>query len=748
MDVRVKRGAELATDHHLVVCTLRLASLNLARKTKLKRMVRIRWEALADEDNRRSFTKKIDEKFSQIPSHEADVESEWLLFRTAIVGAAMESCGVKRVGPPAGQKRTAWWTDEVRVVINEKKTAYRTWIGQQTAENRRRYMHARDKAKETVAKAKSISWENFGHRLESDYHSAGKVFWQTIRRLRKSGCTTTRSMKDAAGRLLTSDDEILNRWKEYFDDLYNPSSGRRGTTAKPQSVGVSDISLVEVMAAVRALKSGKAAGVDEIRPEMLKSLSNYGLHWLTRICSVAWKSGKAPEDWQTGVVVPIFKKGDQRDCSNYRGITLLSLPGKVYARVLERRCRQIVESKIQDSQCGFRAGRGTTDQLFTLRQVYEKAWEFGQSVYTSFIDLEKAYDRVPRDLLWSVLREYGIDGQLLAAIQSLYDDCKSCVRINGHKSAWFWVRVGLRQGCVLSPLLFIIFMDRISRRSTTQDCIKVGDVKVESLLFADDIARLASTAAGLQQAMDRFAAECSASGMQISVKKTEIMVVSRQPEQCALYTNGKTLNQVEKFKYLGVEFSSDGKQDGEIDRRIGAASGVLRSLYRSVVTKAEISLKTKLAIFKSVYRPTLIYGHEQWVMSERVRSRIQAAEMRFLRRAAGLTLRDRIRSSDIRESLRIEPLLLHIERSQLRWFGHVMRMSHDRLAYQVFQSKPSGKRPVGRPRMSWKKYIERLCDERLQLPNVDAIAAAKDRNQWKKLLNELKSRPERIRERK
>ena len=236
-------------------------------------------------------------------------------------------------------------------------------------------------------------------------------------------------------------------------------------------------------------------------------------------------------DWQTGIVAPIFQKGDRRECSNYRGITLLSLYRKVYARVLERKCRTMIEPKTQDTQCGFRPERGTTDQLFILHQVFEKAWEFAKPVYTAFIDLEKAYDLVPRDLLWSVLKEYGISGHLLAAIRSLYNDCKSHVRINGSKSDSFRVCVGLRQGYVLSPLLFTIFMDRISRRSTTPDCVTMGNARVESLLFADDIARLASSGAELQRALDRFAAECTMVGMQISTKKTEVMILSRQKEQ-------------------------------------------------------------------------------------------------------------------------------------------------------------------------------------------------------------------------
>ena len=146
-----------------------------------------------------------------------------------------------------------------------------------------------------------------------------------------------------------------------------------------------------------------------------------------------------------------------------------------------------------------------------------------------------------------------------------------------------------------------------------------------------------------------------------------------------LWVGGELLPQVEEFKYLGVLFTSEGRMEREIDRRIGAAAAVMRSLYRSVVVKRELSRKAKLSIYRSIYVPTLTYGHELWVMTERIRSRIQAAEMSFLRRVAGCSLRDRVRSSVTREELGVEPLLLHIERSQLRWLGHLYRMPPGRL---------------------------------------------------------------------
>jgi hypothetical protein len=296
----------------------------------------------------------------------------------------------------------------------------------------------------------------------------------------------------------------------------------------------------------------------------------------------------------------------------------------------------------------------------------EGCYEYNKPVFTCFVDLEKAYDRVPRQKLWDTLVEYGINGPLLQAVESFYRQSQSSVRLLGNKSTPFTVGVGLRQGCVLSPLLFTIFMDRISRRSESEENVQYGRVGLSTLLFADDVVLLAASEADLQHALDRFAAECEEAGMKVSTKKTEAMVVSRGNARCSVRVNNVSLNKVEEFKYLGTTFTGDGKLDREIDRRICAAAAVRQALYGSVVVKRELSHHTKLAVYKAIYVPILTYGHERWAMTERLRSRLQAAEMSFVRRAAGFTLWDRVRSSSIREMLDVEQLLLRIERSQLR----------------------------------------------------------------------------------
>ena len=242
------------------------------------------------------------------------------------------------------------------------------------------------------------------------------------------------------------------------------------------------------------------------------------------------------------------------------------------------------------------------------------------------------------------------------------------------------MHVGLREGCPLSLVLSIIFMDRISRSSQGLEGIWFGSHWISSLLFADDVVLLAPSSQDLQHVLGRFAAECEAAGMRISTSKSEVL--DRKKVACSLRVGREFLLQVEEFKHLWVLLTCEGRMECEIDRRIGA---VMQLLYRSVVVKKELSQKAKLSIYWPFYVPTLTYGRELWVMTERIRSRIQAAEMSFLRRE-GRSLRDRVRSSVTWEELGVEP----------RWLGHRFRMPSGRLPWEVFLACSAGRRPRGR----------------------------------------------------
>ena len=149
--------------------------------------------------------------------------------------------------------------------------------------------------------------------MDSNYTSANKVFWQTIRRLRSKRSSVTYSIKDSDGNILTDKNEILSRWRKYFEDLLNPVKASTRDAYEVTHLGEEEIfTAAEVATAIKGIKSGKAAGEDEIRPELLKALTGEEIQWLTRVCQVAWKFGKTPRDRQTWEIFPIFKKGDRK----------------------------------------------------------------------------------------------------------------------------------------------------------------------------------------------------------------------------------------------------------------------------------------------------------------------------------------------------------------------------------------------------------------------------------------------------
>jgi len=206
---------------------------------------------------------------------------------------------------------------------------------------------------------------------------------------------------------------------------------------------------------------------------------------------------------------------------------------------------------------------------------------------------------------------------LTAACCRLSSHCipdQKFVPVSGELTIPFAVGIGLRKGCVLS-FFFIVYLNWIDSHSRVDEGVTFGSCRINRLLFTDDLVLLASSQQSLQHAFDRFSAACDRTGMKINTKNTEVLCLSTNPRQCMLQVSGNALQQVEKFKHLGVVFASDGRWSEEIDTRIGEANAVLHELYRSVVTKRELSNTTKLSVFKSVFVPILTYGHQPWVMT-------------------------------------------------------------------------------------------------------------------------------------
>ena len=295
-------------------------------------------------------------------------------------------------------------------------------------------------------------------------------FFKKMKQLTNSKVTPEGTILDESGIPLQGTEEKLARWKRHFEGVLN----MQGTVAEEAMASLEDLSHVdtpevtreEVERAVKRLRNGKAADEDGIVPELLKNGGTSLVDWLWELLLEVWKTGQVPEEWKRAMLVPLHKKRDRKICDNYRGISLLSVPGKVLSLALLERLQPIIEPQLMEAQCGFRKGRGTVDQIWVARQVIEKATEYRTPVHLSFVDLTKAYDSVDRTALVAVLRSYGVPHQLVNIIQELHTDTRCHVRTRDGVSEDFQVRSGVRQGCVLSPLLFNCFMDRIVREAT------------------------------------------------------------------------------------------------------------------------------------------------------------------------------------------------------------------------------------------------------------------------------------------
>ena len=203
---------------------------------------------------------------------------------------------------------------------------------------------------------------------------------------------------------------------------YSDTRLEQHPTSTQLAVNMDPISEAEVRTAVNQLINGKAAGVDNIQPlmplkplELLKTAADSTVPYLTRVCTMVWQQEVTPVDWKNGIIIPLPKKGDLTECNNWRGITLLSVPNKVFARILLNRMKDAVDKLLQNQQAGFRPGRSCMDQIFSLRQIIEKVTEGHLPIIVNFVHFRKAFDCVHRPALWTILEQYGIPQKIAYA---------------------------------------------------------------------------------------------------------------------------------------------------------------------------------------------------------------------------------------------------------------------------------------------------------------------------------------------
>ncbi len=194
-----------------------------------------------------------------------------------------------------------------------------------------------------------------------------REFWRWIKVSREGDQGACNGLNSSTGESIMDEEGILDRWREHFEGLLRGEACSIPEEQNEETGSEEDkgISVEEVQKAIQKLKVGKAAGVCGISGEMLQPGGEPAVRWMTELCRMVWRCGKAPAEWRKAIIVPLHKKGSKLDCQNYQGISLLSVPGKVYAKVLNERVKRIISGRIMELQGGFREGRSCIDQIFT-----------------------------------------------------------------------------------------------------------------------------------------------------------------------------------------------------------------------------------------------------------------------------------------------------------------------------------------------------------------------------------------------
>ena len=512
-----------------------------------------------------------------------------------------------------------------------------------------------------------------------------------------------------------------------------------------------------------------------------------GVKMMTEVCNLVVSEDKMPKDWELSTIIPIYKgKGDPMDCGSYRAIKLLEHGMKVLERVIEKRLRDKV--KISDMQFGFMPGRGTIDAIFVARQIQEKYMDKKKLLFFGFVDLEKAFDRVPREVVSWSLRKMGVEEWLVRTVMTMYDKARTRVRTKHGDSEEFEVKVGVHQGSVLSPFLFVVVMEVLSQ--------EIREGLPMELLYADDLVLIAESMDGLKEKIMRWKECVEVKGLRVNVGKTKVMIsgqgcgevektgkrpcavcgkgVGRNSIQCTKCdgwvhercsgvkgslsrapasfvcntckrgtTRGRSENddddddvdlgggvsfgKVKKFCYLGDMMNGEGGANSATITRMRCAWSKFRELA-GILTAREVSLKLKGNVYAACVRSAMIYGCETWAISEEQVKRIERTEMRMVRWMCGVSLRERKKNAELRQMIGIEDVGAVVKRSRLRWLGHVLRKDEDEWVRKSMLLEVEGKRGRGRPKMTWMKLVEKDMRER-GLVREDAL----DRERWKRL---------------
>jgi hypothetical protein len=375
MNARAYPSADVGSDHQLVIANLKL---KLKRQLVQKPIRRFDVSKLKNPQTNTQYEITVGGRFAALL--ETDIEEEGVDKTWTAIKEVFNSSSADILGTVRHHKTREWLTDKTRQMSDERRILKPK--KRDSAENTRHYNYLSREIRKCGRADKEEYLNEICRKVEeANVQNKSRAVYQSVRHITNKKESRVRAIKTTDGVTITDPKGVKDRWKEHFDQLYNVK-----VTADPSvlqdlpTISHSDdtpkLQRVEVEAAIQKMKDGKSPGVDNVTADEMKAAGSMGVNMMFKLCERVWEREEIPEDWSKAVIVPIYKKKDKTVCDNYRGISLLCHAEKLFASIILQRIRNRTEEILTESQAGFRRGRSTIDQLFTLRLLMEKYSEF------------------------------------------------------------------------------------------------------------------------------------------------------------------------------------------------------------------------------------------------------------------------------------------------------------------------------------------------------------------------------------
>lgn len=743
LDVRTFRGPNIDSDHYLVAAKVR-TRLCVAKTSRRSMSRKLDIDGLQSQQIADAYSSRLSDLLSQsLPPDSVDTSHMWAHISHSLRTTAEEVLGFQRPPP-----RNPWYDQECREAAAAKDAAYRRTLQagatRAVVEN---YRTRRRTEKRLFRRKKREHERRECEMIEcSRSRNDARNFYKRVKRLTQGFKTGAYACKDDDGNLVTDVEEILRLWRNHFAGLLADPASEEADSLTPiydDGIDVPCPRHDEVKVAIQRLKNNKASGADGLPAELFKAGGDELVRSMHQLICEIWLGESMPEDWNLSTICPILKKGDPTLRANYRGISLLPVAYKVLSGVICERLKPIAETLIGPYQCGFRPGKSTTDQIFTLRQILEKTYENQIDTYHLFVDYKAAFDSPLRDRLYAAMSELGIPAKLVRLCRMTLSNTSSSVKVGNDLSEAFDTKRGFRQGDSLSCTLFNLLMESVIRKA---DVHRTGTILtnrcVQLLAYADDIDIIGRTKRDVTGAFGAIEKESAKVGLAVNAGKTKFMVCSSRESRrldSQLAAGDHTFESVKEFVYLGSAITNNNNVSLEIKRRITLANRCYFGLSRQMNSRA-LSRRTKIALYKTLILPVLLYGAEAWTVSQTDAAALGVFERKILRKIFGPVCVGedyRIRWNDeLYELYNDVDVAKRMNVQRLRWLGHVVRMDEEAPARKVFDAVVGGQRRRGRPRLRWKSQV---TDALSSLGVANWRRRAQSRGAWRKILRQVET---------